>query len=232
MLTFDYDRADIGRGDRVLDVGCGSGRHTFEAARRGANVIALDIDDAVLKDARAGAEERGLPGVEPVAADLTALPFPDATFDRVIAAEVLEHVASDERAIEEIVRVTRPDGVVVVTVPRSWPERICWALSRAYREKPGGHVRIYRRRELLQKLESSGTSLTHLHHAHALHTPYWWLKCAIGVDRDDALLARLYHRFLVWDLMRRPIALRVAERVLAPILGKSVVIYLRRSARA
>ena len=42
MLTVDYDRLGVGPGDRVLDLGCGFGRHAFEAARRGASVVALD----------------------------------------------------------------------------------------------------------------------------------------------------------------------------------------------
>jgi hypothetical protein len=63
------------------------------------------------------------------------------------------------------------------------------------------------------------------HHAHALHSPYWWLKCAVGVRRDDHPLARAYHRLLVWDIMSRPAATRLTERALNPILGKSLVMY-------
>ena len=123
----------------------------------------------------------------------------------------------------------RPGGMIAVTVPRWWPERVCWALSREYHDVPGGHVRIYRRGQLAQRLRGSGlvVSASH-HHAHALHSPYWWLRCAIGMSREDARVARLYHRFLVYDLMRRPHWTRSLERTLNPVLGKSVVLYARR----
>jgi SAM-dependent methyltransferase len=160
-------------------------------------------------------------------ADALDLPFPDGHFDRVIAAEILEHLPDDRRAMAEIVRVTAPGGLVAVTVPRRWPERVCWALSDAYHEVDGGHVRIYRASELRSALESLGLEFTDSHHAHALHAPYWWLKCAVGVDRETAA-TRAYHRLLVWDMMSRPALTRMAERTLNPVLGKSVVLYFRK----
>lgn len=64
-------------------------------------------------------------------------------------------------------------------------------------------------------------------HAHALHSPYWWLKCAVGVEKENAL-TRAYHRLLVWDMMKRPRLTVTAERLLNPVLGKSLVLYLRK----
>ena len=75
----------------------------------------------------------------------TALPVPDASVDRVMASEVLEHIPDDVTAMAEIARVLKPGGRVAVTVPRYGPERICWALSDEYHANEGGHVRIYRR---------------------------------------------------------------------------------------
>lgn len=236
MLTVDMDRRlPIGPGDRVLDIGCGAGRHAFEAYRRGAHVVAVDRDAAELAGVaamfRAMDEEGQVPRgatAATVEGDALALPFADSSFDTVIAAEILEHIPDDTSAISEIGRVVRPGGTVAVTVPRWLPERVCWALSREYHEVEGGHVRIYGRAQLLSRLEAAGLVFVGSHHAHALHSPYWWLKCAVGVDRDDALLPRHYHRMLVWDLMRRPWVTRTAERVLDPVIGKSLVVYLRK----
>jgi hypothetical protein len=119
----------------------------------------------------------------------------------------------------------KPGGILAVSVPRTVPEAVCWALSRAYRSTPGGHVRIYRRSELLRLLEARGYRVTGSHFAHGLHAPFWWLKCVVGLDNDDAWPVRLYHRLLVWDLMRRPLVTRLADRVLNPLIGKSVVFY-------
>src|SRR5581483_2355163 len=90
---------------------------------------------------------------------------------------------------------------------------------------PGGHVRIFTRGELEAKLARAGLTVSGHHHAHALHAPYWWLKCAVGVHHDDHPLARAYHRLLVWEIMKQPAVMRLADRALNPLIGKSIVVY-------
>ena len=235
MLTVDFERLDLRDRQTLLDLGCGGGRHAFEAMRRGAVVVALDADAAELKDASAVAGGMVDAGELPhgpaggmVNGDALTLPFPDESFDRVIAAEVLEHIPDDERAVRELVRVLRPGGRMAVTVPTRWPERICWALDHRYHDTPGGHVRIYRQSELETKLQRAGLVLRGSHHAHALHSPYWMLKCAVGVDNADALPVRKYHDFLVWELTNRPRWARILDRALNPVLGKSLVVYTEK----
>jgi SAM-dependent methyltransferase len=227
----------VGPGDRVLDLGCGAGRHAFEALRRGGRVVAFDADAGELEAVGgmlAAMREAGQapPGASArvVRGDATAMPFADGGFDRVIAAEVLEHIPGDQRALREIARVLRPGGVVAVTVPAWLPERICWTLSDDYHNVPGGHVRIYTRPELEAKLRAAGLVPGAHHHAHGLHTPYWWLKCAVGVHNDDHPLASAYHRLLVWDIVKRPKLTRLADRALNPVIGKSLVIYAEKPA--
>ena len=145
-----------------------------------------------------------------------------------MAAEVLEHLPHDEQAMAELFRVLKPGGLIAVTVPRWGPELVCWALSSAYHEVEGGHVRIYRGTELLERLTAAGLEPEGDHHAHGLHAPYWWIKCAVGVDQDQHPLVRTYHRLLVWDIMKKPLATRFADRVLNPLVGKSLVLYLRK----
>jgi SAM-dependent methyltransferase len=238
VLTVDYDRLALRPGMTVLDLGCGEGRHAFEAYRRGAHVIAVDHGLAEVTTTRQWLAAIAAAGEAPpgaragvVRGDLRALPVPDGSVDRVIAAEVLEHVPDDDAAFAEIARVLKPGGRAAITVPRYGPERICWALSDAYHANEGGHVRIYRGGELRRRLRDAGLVPRAQHHAHALHAPYWWLKCAVGVDRDVAAV-RAYHRLLVWDLVRRPSLTRAAERLLDPVLGKSLVVYADKPAAA
>lgn len=224
MLTVDFRRLGLQPGDRLLDLGCGAGRHAFAAVERGARVTAVDADDTEIKGVAAMLSLLDGEGTALVG-DALALPFPDGAFDRVIAAEVLEHIPADTAAIAELVRVLRPGGTIAVTVPRWGPELLNWALSDDYHSVEGGHVRIYRRRVLEARLRDAGLRLTGRHHAHALHSPYWWLKCAVGVRNEDHPLVRAYHRLLVWDITSAPAVTRVADRVLNPVLGKSVVLY-------
>jgi len=237
VLTVDFTRLGLRPGERLLDLGCGGGRHAFEAFRRGARVTALDRNGGEVKDvvgmfeAMRTAGEAGTGGVgTAVNGDALALPFADGAFDRVIAAEVLEHVPADRTAVAELARVLRPGGTLAVTVPRWFPERVCWALSSDYHAPavPDGHVRIYRSRGLGAVLGAAGMRVVGSHGAHALHSPYWWLKCAVGVGRDDVWAVRQYHRFLVWDITAGPRAVRRLERGLDPVLGKSLVMYAEK----
>jgi SAM-dependent methyltransferase len=205
--------------------------------REGAHVIALDADAAEITDVAAVtaalmADDRATRAAggsgSALVGDALALPFPDAAFDRVIAAEVLEHIPADAAAVAELARVLRPGGTLAVTVPRWYPEKVCWALSDDYHQVPGGHVRIYRRGELRRHLTGAGLEVYGFHHAHALHSPYWWLKCAVGVSNDHQPLVRAVHRVLVWDITAASPVTRVPERVLNPILGKSLAVYAQK----
>jgi ubiquinone/menaquinone biosynthesis C-methylase UbiE len=238
VLTVDFRRFPVRPGQRVLDLGCGGGRHAFEVYRRGGNVVAFDLDPTELGPVRgmfAAMRQAGEAGPQvdaiAVSGDATDMPFGDGVFDRVIAAEVLEHVLDDQRAMNELARVLRPGGLAAITVPSWLPERICWALSTEYHEVPGGHVRIYTRVELQAKLARAGLSVGWHHYAHGLHSPFWWLKCAVGVHDDKHPLVSAYHRMLVWDIMRRPALTRRAEQALNPVIGKSLVMYAVKAER-
>ena len=140
---------------------------------------------------------------------------------------VIEVLTPDDvAAMRELARVLRPGGTMAITVPRYGPEVINWALSDAYHNVPGGHIRIYRRSVLESRLSSVGMRVTGHHYAHGLHSPYWWLKCLVGTTNDENVFVRTYHRLLVWDIMKAPRTTRAMESVLAPLIGKSIVEYL------
>ncbi len=240
MLTVDYDRLELKPGMTVLDLGAGFGRHAFETARRGASVFAVDLarDELVACDhtfaAMAEAGELSDEVHTGVAqGNGLRLPFRDGTFDRIIASEVLEHVPDDLGVMAELHRVLAPGGRLAATVPSTIPEQICWWLDDAYHapKAEGGHVRIYTSAELTTKLAATGFEPVDTHRAHALHSPYWWLKCAVGVDNDDHPLVKAYLRLLTWDIVEAPTVTRTADRLLNPVLGKSTVIYADRPAR-
>ncbi len=235
MLTAQYERLGLRADDTLLDLGCGFGRHAFEAARRGASVVAVDAGDDEVKGVAAMFNAMVAAGEldesshhAAVQGDGLALPFADASFDRVICSEVLEHIPDDLGAMRELTRVLRPGGTMAITVPRFGPELVNWALSDEYHNVPGGHIRIYRKGVLKERLTSTGLVFTGHHYAHGLHSPYWWLKCVVGTTNDEHRLVKAYHRLLVWDIMKKPRTTRYAEKVLSPIMGKSIVLYLRK----
>ncbi len=236
MLTVDYSRLGVRAGDRLLDLGCGFGRHAYQAARLGAQVVAVDaggdevrtVMDTFGAMSVAGELDAESARVGAVQGDALRLPFADESFDRVIASEVLEHIPDDESAMVELVRVLRSGGSMAVTVPRCGPEFVNWALSDEYHDVPGGHVRIYRHSQLVSRLERAGLVAVGSHHAHGLHAPYWWLRCLVGPTNDRHPAVATYHRLLVWDIEKAPRVTRYADRVLNPLVGKSLVVYLEK----
>jgi SAM-dependent methyltransferase len=237
MLTIRFNRLGLRPGDMFLDAGAGFGRHAFEAARQGATVFALDYaaDEVATTRNMFGAmveakeiTEKAFGGV--LRGDATKLPFEDNTFDCVVTSEVLEHIQDDVNVISELHRVLKPGGSLGVTVPTWWPEKLNWMLSDEYHapKSVGGHVRIYSATELKAKLRSAGFEVTDSHHAHALHSPYWWLKCAVGPRNNDHSLVKKYREFLEWDIMTQPRSMQIAERALSPLMGKSFVVYSRK----
>ena len=237
MLTVRFAWLGLRGGERLLDFGCGGGRHSFEAMRRGAVATALDADAeeagkaaawvrALLDEDKKTAESGGQGHV--VVGDGMALPFPDACFDRVVASEVLEHLPDDGPVLAELARVTRPGGTLAVTVPRWYPEVVNWRLSSEYHNVPGGHVRIYRRAQLERRLREAGFHPYRSHHAHALHSPYWWLRCLLGARADSNALVKAYYRVLVWDITAHRRLTSWTEAALNPLLGKSLAVYARK----
>ncbi len=237
MLTVDFDHLEISEGDLVLDMGAGAGRHSFECYRRGARVVSLDYDFDELPEVHNIFWTINKAGEAPpdslgacLNGDALQLPFADNTFDHAICSEVFEHISGDTIAMAELFRVLKPNAMLAATVPSWLPEKICWALSAEYHAplSEGGHVRIYTENQFRDRLESAGFTAEYSQRAHALHAPYWWLKCLVGPTNDNNPLVRSYHDLLVWDMMSAPILTRTVEAVMNPLIGKSIVVYARK----
>ena len=161
-------------------------------------------------------------------ADIISLPFADCSLDAVICSEVLEHVDSPQKSIEELIRVLKPGGSLALSVPRYLPELMCWKLSKEYSKTPGGHVRIFRHNQLKTLGTKNGLEYQNFHWAHGLHSPYWWLQCLFWKTREKSYIVKQYHKLLVWDLMKQPLITRILEKFLQPLIGKSLVMYFRK----
>jgi ubiquinone/menaquinone biosynthesis C-methylase UbiE len=234
MITVSLDKLSLQPGYRILDIGCGAGRHVCACARNsGIQVWGVDQCKADLMKAKENLLFEKAYGVshgvwQLLSGDILHLPFSDNFFDLVICSEVLEHINDDTAAMKEIIRVLKNKKNLVVSVPRNGPERICWALSKEYQNTPGGHLRIYNQTQLIHRLESLGLKQWDSHHAHGLHAIFWWLKCFVGLSRDQHFCVKYYHDFLVWDMIHKSRWVRLIENILNPFIGKSLVLYFQK----
>ncbi len=235
MITVDFKKLAIQPGYRVLDIGCGPGRHTCAAYTHkdifavGADLCFSDVEKARQRlqyHDELGEHGGGRWGLS--VADVTRLPFTDNAFDLVICSEVMEHIPEHEKAAKEIIRVLKPGRHLAVSVPRFFPERICWALSDEYHQANQGHIRIYKKKEIIALVEQAGVVHWGTGYAHSLHSPYWWLKCLVGPTRSDSSAVNLYHRFLTWEMMKKPRLIKFLDRLLNPLMGKSLVLYFKK----
>ncbi len=237
METIKLRALNLKPGAKILDLGCGEGRHALalRAQFPAIDILAVDINFQSLSVATEKNSTLGNYASENtsqstcffIQADGMKLPFAENSFDVIICSEVLEHIKEYSGFLREIKRLLKKDGVFALSVPRAWPEKICWQLSEAYHQVEGGHVRIFNANKLNREVQQHGFNFMHRHWSHALHSPYWWLRCLYWTKGESQWLVRLYHRLLVWDLMKKPWLTQNLEKILNPVLGKSIVMYYK-----
>jgi ubiquinone/menaquinone biosynthesis C-methylase UbiE len=233
MVTVDIPELKLKKQSVVLDAGCGTGRHLRELAKiPDLKIVGIDNNEKELNNAYLSLQE--MPDAATnnfcvMKADINDLPFTDEAFDCVICSEVLEHIPQHRDALQEMVRVLKPQGNLIISVPRYYPERICWLISPEYHNEKGGHIRIYKKKYLRKMLASHGIKCWKINYKHALHAPYWWLKCIVGLKNENNKLVKYYKMFLEWDIMQKPFLTRMLEGLLNPVLGKSVIFYLKKN---
>ena len=235
--AIDPSKLDLRPDTRLLDVGCGTGRHLLELSRYPGCLVGLDVARDDLRVLRymllLTARERPLVAeIEAIQGDGERLPFADDLFDVVICTETLEHVPDDRAVLRELVRVLRRGGVLVVSVPDEYSERLLWRLSPRYRSHPGGHVRIYRRKDITTLLRASGAEPFAIQFRHSLESVRWLIHSV--VDREWGKPGRVT-RAVRW-LLDKPShrnwrVLAWCDSLGNRILPKSIVLYGRKLER-
>lgn len=225
---------ELTAGDRLLDVGCGIGRHVLEMSHLPGHHVGIDWSRKDLQKAAhwfrlMQSEGKARGWAHFIEGDATRLPFPDEYFDRVICAEVLEHVSDDRVVLAELVRVLRPGGVLAISVPDEASERIYWQISSKYRHQPGGHVRIYSRQDIPRLLRGGGVRPFAIRFRHSLEALYWLVRIldSKNLTREGPLTKKM--GWLLGSLS--PKITPVLDRFDAfgnYLLPKSIVVYGRK----
>ena len=215
MLTVDFDRLGLRPGDRVLDMGCGAGRHAFEMYRRGADVVAFDQDADELRGVRdlfaampqAGEVPDGRRGRRQGGRRARRCRSPTASSTGSSPPRSSSTSPPTSQAIDGAGPRAPPGRhASPLTVPRWLPEVVCWKLSDDYHDTPGGHIRIYTDAELVdQGRPNAGPGLRRPPlRPRACTRRTGGSSARSASTNDDHPLAKAYHRLLVWDIMKQP----------------------------
>ena len=233
MLTFNLTKYELNESGIMLDVGCGEGRHIFGIMQEHPEMkcIGLDMDNDSLHKAEEGYEyfkSISNVGAEFLKGSAYSLPFLDNSLDLVVCSEVLEHLHQYNDAVKEIHRVLKPGGKFYASVPASWPEKICWALSKDYQNQPGGHLRIFNQSGLVSEIEESGFKFLSSDRFHSIHAPYWWLRCFFWNTQDSNFVVNGYKKMLERHILKKPFFLDFIDKIFNPFLGKSFSMYFEK----
>ena len=234
MLTFNFNKVKLDNENGImLDLGCGEGRHIFGAMQKFPNLQCVGLDPHLQS------LDKSLEGLELfeslsnktttfLSGSAYSLPFGDSTFDLVVCSEVLEHLHEYRDAISEINRVLKPGGKFLASVPAEFPEKICWALSTEYQNQPGGHLRIFKKKNLINDVSQRGFNFIQSERFHSVHSAYWWLRCLFWKSQETNILVGWYKKFLEIHILQKPKWIDFLDKSLNPILGKSIALYFEK----
>ena len=233
MLTFDFNRININPEGTMLDLGCGEGRHIFGLMEKFPDLKCIGLDPHIESLDKA---LEGLKFLESISNTKTnflsgsaySLPFSDDSFDLVVCSEVLEHLHDYKDAIKEINRVLKPGGQFLASVPAEFPEKICWALSKDYQNEPGGHLRIFNKKRLIDDISQNDFQFKYSERFHSIHSPYWWLRCLFWKTQDSNTLIKAYKKILERHILKKPFVIDQIDKILNPVLGKSIALYFTK----
>lgn len=155
-------------GEKLIDLGCGTGYYLFLLSNLGVSLrlTGLDNNQKAMGEAR---ESLSSKNIKFVFGDLHRMPFKNESFDKAVMSEVLEHLENDQRVLEEVLRILKPGGILVVSTPSiNYPffwDPINWLLYHLFSShiKNGffsgiwsGHLRLYDLESLKKKFEKVG----------------------------------------------------------------------------
>ena len=93
---------------------------------------------------------------------------------------------------------------------------------------PGGHVRIFKKHQLIDEVINHGFKYNYSERFHGFHSAYWWLRCLFWKDQDANFLVKTYKKFLEFQILQNPAWLRISESIINPIFGKSIAYYFEK----
>ena len=231
MDTFEFNKLNLKKINCAVDVGCGNGRHLKSLSHKikNAHIVGIDHSHTEIVNLTSEFDDIGCKNnntYEFISHDIRNLPLKDNSQDLVICSEVLEHIPNYEAVLSECYRVLKPAGVLLISVPTYTPEKLCWLFSKKYQQTPGGHIRIFKKAQLMESFKKHKLILFNHHRQHSFHSIYWILRSKNNMEESDFL--KSFHGLLVKQMFGQAQTSAFIEKMLNPLFGKSECFYLTK----
>ncbi|KAF1053045.1 MAG: putative S-adenosylmethionine-dependent methyltransferase [Stenotrophomonas maltophilia] len=214
--------------DTVLDVGCGNGGHVHFCAMRGAEIIIADIDAEKIEQTRQRLEDTPARSVRCLVTDSAPLPLANDTASRVVCSEVIEHVDDPQAFLAELVRVGKPGGLYLLSVPHPTSEELQRDFaSPSYFEKPN-HIRVISEEQFRTWVEEAGLEVLS-HEKYGFYWSLWMLmfwEAGVGFDKPDHPLLNQWTQ--TWHTLLSSPRGTAIKHALDNVIAKSQVIIARK----
>lgn len=231
---YQNDTNEIFRGipispdDVVVDMGCGAGGNSLFCAKRGARVIAFDIDPQVVTTVSGRLEGEAPGGFEAHVSDANPLPLADGSASRILCTEVLEHVDDPDQVLQELYRIGKPGALYLLAVPDPRQEHLQERIAPpSYFEKPN-HIRIIERADFSAMAERAGLIIKE-HTQYGFFWSIWWAlfwPCKVSLAQPDHPV--LNHWTEAWRALLSTHEGRQLKQELDAFLPKSQVIVAQK----
>ena len=177
MDTFNFNSLNLKKIKSFADIGCGNGRHLKSLGYKlqMCRMTGVDHSSSEITQLRSEFQNyicKNQNSYEFIDEDIRKLSIDSSSQDLVICSEVLEHVPNFEMVLKECVRILKPNGVLLISVPSYLPEKFCWLFSKEYQQTPGGHIRIFKNNFLREVFKRQGLKIFKAHRQHAFHSFY------------------------------------------------------------
>jgi 2-polyprenyl-3-methyl-5-hydroxy-6-metoxy-1,4-benzoquinol methylase len=144
------------KGKSLLDAGCGTGWFSKMAVERGAVVTSMDLGENLLQEVKKKCESTRVVG------SILEMPFENDSFDVIVSSEVIEHTPNPHKAIEELARVLKPNGILVLTTPNKFWYFSIWIANKLHIRPYEGLENWLGWREMERTLEGNGLKIENM----------------------------------------------------------------------
>lgn len=233
IASIELQHFPINKYITLLDFGFGDGSKSLQFSRLGVDITAADVDRDNISYLKAKIKKFHIKNIKAVKLDGGKLPFISNSFDRIIANEVLEHIPNTRHTLRELYRITKPGGIICISIPTTLTETIYSKINSNYLYN-AGHVHIFKDQELITQIKNVGFSIQFISYKNFQFALFWLIQSLFKINPNGNGKPYSKPRFdvLYWKLWGVLHILKLGNPLIElgnHILPKSIYIYAKKN---